>query len=153
MARFKNRDGQGGSDDYFHLIRVNPCFTCTFEDMKEAQSSSNESCHDICAPIRCAVAVSTLRSRDRLTTNNVWRVVNLSSNNTFFFSLPSSPSPLSLYLFLVINVSMLTCGITPFVRNNITIRFLVKIKRPERENGLKIIVERFSRINYAVVIS
>lgn len=100
MARFKNRDGQGGSDDYFHLIRVNPCFTCTFEDMKEAQSSSNESCHDICAPIRCAVAVSTLRSRDRLTTNNVWRVVNLSSNNTFFFS-PSFFSLLSLSLSLL----------------------------------------------------
>lgn len=47
---------------------------------------------------------------------------------------------------------MLTRRITPFVRNNTTIRFLVKIKRLERENGLKIIVERFSRINYAVVI-
>lgn len=62
--------------------------------------------------------------------------------------------PLSLpsLSFLVINVSMLTRRITPFVRNNTTIRFLVKIKRLERENGLKIIVERFSRINYAVVI-
>lgn len=31
-------DKREGDGDYFHLIRVNPCFTCTFEDMKEALS-------------------------------------------------------------------------------------------------------------------
>lgn len=82
-------------------------------------------------------------------TNNEQRVARgefIVEQRSFFpLSLPSLS-------FLVINVSMLTRRITPFVRNNTTIRFLVKIKRLERENGLKIIVERFSRINYAVVI-